>query len=144
MSELIRVLKMNDARLRQTETKETAALYLPWSQRILNPFPLASSGVVWGDLPQPWPVNVLTFACSVYVVTTNNGANYWTLSLVNSVASALASVSTAAIAANAATRLSTATITQPSSANQNFGIIATATGSPGAIYIWPSVALLRI
>jgi len=141
--DILTELRKGRRQLEQTEVKEIPALYLPWSQRVLNPFPLASSGTSWGDMGQPWSVNVLAFYASVFVSTTNNGANFWTLNLVDSSASVLAQVSTAAIAANAAVRLSTTTITQPGSTNQSLGIIPTATGSPGAIYIWPAVALLR-
>lgn len=122
---------------------DVAPLYLPWSQRVLNPFPLASSGASWGDMGQPWAANVLAFYASVFVATTNNGSHYWTLNLVDSNASVLASFNTSAASANAATRLSTGSVTQPASSNPSLGIVPIATGSPGAIYIWPAVALLR-
>jgi hypothetical protein len=131
-------------RMGQTEVKETPALYLPWSQRVVNPFPLASSGGVWGDLAQPWAVQLLTFSASVFVATTNNATNFWTLSLINSAAAVLASISTASIAANTATRLTpTTSFVQPATSNASLSIIATATLNPGAIYIWPTLALLR-
>ena len=119
-------------------------LYLPWTQRVLNPFPLASSGGAWGDSGLPWAVNVLAFYASVFVSATNDGANFWTLAL-NSYpsATAVASVSTAAIAANTFARLRDLTITQPPSTDNWMQLIPTATLSPGAIYINPAVALLR-
>jgi len=130
-------------RLEQTQTIERAPLYLPFAQRVLNSFPLASSGATWGEQAQPWPVNVLAFYCSVFVSTTNNATNFWTIALVDSTGGAVASVSTAAIAANTWTRLSDLTITQPASASPRLVIVPTATLSPGAIFIVPAVALLR-
>lgn len=131
-------------RLEQTQVIERAPLYLPWTQRSLLPFPLASSGGVFSDQPQPWAVNVLAFYVSVYVATTNNGTNFWTLDLIASPGGAtVASVSTAAIAANTFTRLSDLTITQPASTDVVLSVRLTATLAPGDIYLWPAVALLR-
>ncbi len=119
-------------------------LYLPWAQRVLNPFPLASSGAAWGDLGLPWAVNVLAFYTSVFVNTTNNGTNFWTIAVISRPSgTAVASVTTAAIAANTYARLSDLTITQPPSTDTWIEIVPTATLSPGAIYIAPAVALLR-
>lgn len=130
--------------LEQTQVVERAPLYLPWAQRVLNPFPLASSGGVWGDQALLWSVNVLAFYASVFVSTTNNGTNFWTLDLIASPSNTIvASVTTAAIAAGAFSRLSDLTITQPASTDVVLSILATATLAPGAIYIVPSVALLR-
>lgn len=132
-------------RLDQTQTIERAPLYLLWAQRTLNPFPLASSGGVWGDQAQPWAVNILAFYCEVFVLTTNNGTNFWTVELINQNDSLnIASFTTAAIAANTWTRFAVTTgITQPASTNVVLSIQLTATLSPGAIYIAPAVALLR-
>lgn len=127
----------------QIEVAERAPLYLPWTQRALNPFPLASSGTVWGDMSQPWAVNLLVWAVSVFVSGTNNATNFWTLTLINPAATILATLSTAAIAPGAWVRLSTTAITQPAAANVTLSIIATATLSPGAIYVAPALALLR-
>lgn len=140
---ILKTLYDNNRRLGQTETKEVPALYLPWSQRVLNIFPLASSGAAWGDSAQPWPVNLLAWYVTVFVVTTNNGTNFWTIELRNDANVAIASLSTAAIAANAWTRLSTTTITQPSASNTVVTIRPIATLSPGAIIIVPTLALLR-
>lgn len=129
--------------LEQTQVIERAPLYLPWSQRVLNPFPLASSGAAWGDMPQSWAVNLLMFYCTVYVITTNNATNFWTVALVDNVGTVLASFTTAAIANDVSTRFAAAISVQPSAANPRLAIVATATLAPGAIFIWPSVALLR-
>ena len=141
---MLATLRANDLRLRQTETRETPPIYLPWSQRVLNPFPLASSGGVWGEMPQPWPVNVLAFYCTVFVSTTNNGTNFWTIAVFGAPSNtAIASVTTAAIAANTFSRLSDLTITQPASTDTEFYILCTATLSPGSLILHPAVALLR-
>lgn len=143
-SYIIRQLKGLDRRIAQTEVKEVPPLYLPFAQRVLNPFPLASSGAAWGDQGQPWAVNILAFYCSVFVSTTNNATNFWTIVLANAAGVALASFTTAAIAAGAWTRFAvTSGITQPATTNPVFVIIPTATLSPGAIHIVPAVALLR-
>lgn len=142
-NDLLRMLYDNEARLKQTETREVPPLYLPWSQRLLNPIPLASSGQAWGDMGQPWAVTLLAFYCSVFVLTTNNGTNFWTIALVDAAGSTLASFTTAAIGANSWERLSDLTITQPSSSNKVFTIIPTATLAPGSIFIAPALALLR-
>src|SRR5687767_13260183 len=122
---------------------DVPALYLPWTQRVLNSFPLASSAASWGESAQPWDVYALAWYVSVFVVTTNNGTNFWTLTLRDDAAGVLATISTAAIAANTWTRLSTTTITQPGATNTAFTLRPTATLSPGAIFIVPALALLR-
>ena len=144
MSDILRMLYDNEERLKQTETKEVPPLYLPWTQRILNPFPLASSGNAWGDLGQPWAIAVLAFYVSVFVATTNNGTNFWTINVVaHPSTTTLASVNTSAIAANTGVRLADTTITQPASTDVWIELVPTATLSPGAIYIFPALALLR-
>ena len=130
-------------RLEQTQTIERAPLYLPWAQRALNSFPLASSGTSWGESVQPWEVNLLAWYVTVFVVTTNNGTNFWTLTLRDTAGSILATLSTSAIAANTWTRLSTTTFTQPGASNVVFTLRPTATLSPGAVFIVPALALLR-
>mgnify|MGYP001608706359 CR=1 FL=1 len=143
-NDMLKMLMENDKRLSQTEVKEVPPLYLPWAQRVLNPFPLASSGQSWGDMGQPWAVNVLAFYVTVFVATTNNGTNFWTLNVVaNPSATTIASVSTSAIAANTGVRLSDTTITQPAASDTWIELQATATLAPGAIYIFPALALLR-
>src|SRR4051812_45351549 len=74
----IRALNDQLERLRKADVP---AIYLPWSQRVLNPFPLASSGQVWGDTAQPWANTPISFTASVLVNTTNSATQFWTLSL---------------------------------------------------------------
>lgn len=128
----------------QLRKADVAALYLPWTQRVLNPFPLASSGNPWGDTGQPWATYILAFYVSVFVNTTNSATQFWTIDLLDTATSTvLASVSTSAMAANTYTRLSDLTITQPGSTNPALYIRPTATLSPGSVFIAPAVALLR-
>jgi len=142
MHDLLRQ-RTTQRRIGQTEVVETPPLYLPWTQRILNPFPLASSGGNWGDSGQPWAVNLLAFYCSVFVATTNNGTNFWTVALTDTAGTTLASFTTAAIAANTYARFAPAISVQPGASNIALAIKATATLNPGAIYIFPAVAVLR-
>jgi hypothetical protein len=89
-------------------------------------------------------VYVLAFYASVYVNTTNNGTNFWTIALFGAPSNnAVASVTTSAIAASTFTRLSDVTITQPAAADTEFYVTATATLSPGSLILHPAVALLR-
>ena len=144
-NDILRTLYAVQERYRQTETKEVPPLYLPWSQRVLNPFPLASSGGVWGDQAQPWSVNIIAFYCECFVLTTNNGTNFWTIDLLNQDSgTTLATFNTSAVSAGSWNRFSvTSGITQPTSANVVISIRLTATLSPGSIFIAPALALLR-
>lgn len=119
------------------------SLPLVYAQRVLNPFPLASSGTAAGDLALPQDVTVQVWQPSAFVVTTNSGVNYWSLALTDSAGTTIATVTTAAIAANTWARLSTTTIaSQPAAGAPGLTVRATATGSPGAIYLIPSVVAL--
>lgn len=144
-ADLLRRMHADDARLRQTETKEVPPLYLPWAQRVLNPFPLASSGGTWGDMGQPWGVNLLAFFVSVHVSATNNATNFWIIRLLDTAGTVLARIDTNSPVAtpNVWTRFSDTSITQPAASNVALFITLTATLSPGAISIDPALALLR-
>lgn len=145
--DMLRMLQNNDRRLRQTETKEIPPIYLPWSQRVLNPFPLASSGGVWGDCPQPWNNLPLVFTVTADVITTNNGTNFWTIDLLTFTAaggsSVVASVNTSALTVNVPARLVDTTVTAPAATDIGYFIKLTATLNPGAIFIFPALAILR-
>jgi hypothetical protein len=143
MTDILQHMRGQARRLGQTEVVEKPPLYLPWTQRVLNPFPLASSGGNWGDSGQPWAVNVLAFYCSVFVATTNSATNFWTVALIDTAGTTLASFTTAAIAANTYARFAPAISVQPGTSNIALAIKCTATLNPGAIYIFPAVALLR-
>lgn len=132
----IAVLARRIERLRKTDVP---GIRLPYAQRVLNPFPLASSGATAGDFPQSRAVVVLAFNVNVYVGTPNNGTNYWSVTLANDAGVALATVNTSAISANTWAQLTASSITQPAVTNKDFPIIVTATGNPGAIYLVPEL-----
>ncbi len=138
-------LRDKDRRLGKLEGRDIPALYMPWTQRVLNSFPLASSGGAWGDSVIPAYSRILGFYCSVYVSTTNNGTNYWTVYLNNTPGGVTAaSFNTSGIANNVWTRFTITTgFTQPVSTDNHFEIALVATLSPGAIYIVPAVAIIR-
>ncbi len=143
--DLDRRVRAIESLLEHLRKADVAGNYLPWSQRVLNPFPLASSGNVWGETPQPWEVSVLALYVSVFVNTTNNGTNFWTLDLITEPGgTTLASVSTAAASANTWTRLVDLSVTTPGSTNVALAIRPTATLSPGSIFIVPSLAVLKV
>lgn len=127
-------------RLRKSDVN---ALYLPWSQRVLNPFPLASSGSVWGDVGQAWSVLLVRFTVSVFVSTTNNGTNFWTIDLIDPASTLLCQLTTSAVTASTWTRLSSTLFVQPSATNPTISLRLTATLSPGTIYVAPALAILR-
>jgi hypothetical protein len=139
-----RQIQAQSDQLEPLRKADVTPLFLPWCQRTLNPFPLASSGGVWGDQVLPWEGYILAFYASVFVNTTNNGTNFWTLALKDSAGTTLASVTTSAIAAGAFARLSSVSITQAASTAPELNLVATATLSPGSIFIVPGVALLRV
>lgn len=140
---------MNDL---QSLARKLAPLIAPWLAPApqllpfvarLVPWPLASSGSVWGDAPLIWPIRILGFGASVYVTTPNNASNYWTLS-VASAAGTLATGTTAGIAANVAARIAAASIAvQPGASDAIIVLVATATGSPGSIYLAPALSYVR-
>lgn len=117
------------------------AARLTYSQRILNPFPTASSGGFAGDFPQSGAIAIISFNVSVFVQTANDGSNFWTIELINTAASTLASITTAAVSVSTWTRLSDTTITQPSSSNVALTIKATRTGTAGNIFIVPEIVI---
>lgn len=129
--------------LERLRKADVPALYLPWAQSTLNPFPLASSGGVWGNQAQPWAATVLAFSCTVFVLTTNDASNFWTVVLRDSAVTTIASFTTAGIAANTLVRFTVTNIVQPLSSSPVLQIVPTATLSPGAIIIVPAVALLK-
>lgn len=139
----LRRMKRYDATLDRLKTRETPAIYPPFVQRVLNPFPLASSGNPFCDMGQPWAVYLLAWYCTVYVSTTNNGTNYWTVTLRDAGGSILGTFNTSAIAANTTTRFAVTSLTQPSSSNSQLYIQPNASNAPGAIFIYPTLALVR-
>lgn len=144
MSDLITEMHRLDKRLGQTEVREVAGLALVYTQRILNPFPLASSGTAAGDFGMPQALTVIVWQATVQVAAPNDGTNYWSIILLDDNATFVATLKTdSGVTAGVFTRLSTTTIAnQPASGNARLGVRATATGSPGAISIMPRVIAL--
>lgn len=144
--DLMTYISRQERALRSRRETSFPDIYLPWTQRVLNPFPLASSGTSWGDMVQPYPVRILAYYCSVIVLTTNNGTNYWTVDLKDDANNTLATFNTSAISAGTTTRftVSAGSITQPATTNPSLKITPTAALSPGSIRIYPAVAVLRI
>ena len=138
--DLLRHVHRIDDQVQQTLVVERIGVRLPYAQRALNPLALAAAPANVGDFPQSRPVTLLAWYTSVYVATTNNGANYWTLKLIDGLGTVLSTVNTSAIAANTFTRLVAASATQPSSTNVALTVQATVgAGAPGAIYIVPEI-----
>lgn len=115
----------------------------PYTQRVLNAFPFASSGNSAGEFPQfGTDLAILVFRLSVFVVTTNNGTNFWTITLRDSAGTILATLDTSALAANTWSRLATTTITQPGGANAVLTVRPTATLTPGALFVVPELIVV--
>lgn len=146
-NDMLRLLYADHDRLNRTETREVSPIYLPWSQRILNPVALAASPAFWGDCPQPWNNLPLVFTCTVDVLTTNNGTNFWTIELFSFTTAAalnlVASFTTAALTANIPARLVDTTVSAPGTTDVAYVLKATATLNPGSIFIFPALAVLR-
>ena len=72
---------------------------------------------------------------SVYVVTTNNGSNYWTMNLSLDGGATIATINTSAISANTWTKLNTAIGAAVGSATIFINIAYIKTSSPGTLYV---------
>lgn len=116
---------------------------LPQARRLVNPIALASSPATICDIAQARAVTVISFTCSIFVATTNNGTNYWTIKLADQGASVLSSFDTSGIAAGTWTRFAPALSAQPGAANVSIIVQAVATGAPGAVYVIPEVRVKR-
>lgn len=121
---------------------DAAPTLLPYAQRALNS---VAATTALGDFAQPWEAYLLVFSVTVFVSTTNNGTNFWTIDLQDTTGAVLASVNTSSgVTASTWTRLSDTTVTQPLSTNAELAVIATKTLTPGALFAIPSVSVLRI
>jgi hypothetical protein len=127
-------------RLEQTQVGERPSLRPAYAQRVLNP--VASAQAI-GDFAQPWAIVLQVFTVSVFIVTTNNATNFWTIELRDATNATLCSVTTAAVAANAWARLTTTTIIQPAASNPILTVVVTPTLAPGNIYVVPQITLLK-
>ena len=129
----------NNARLKQTETKETPPLWFPYAVN-----PLAAPAAV-GDFAQPWPILSLVFYVSVFVATTNNATNFWTIDLIEQPSgTVVASVSTASgVTASTWTRLKDTSVTASPTTTAAYTVSANKTLAPGNLFMVPSVSVLR-
>lgn len=130
-------------RMGQTEVKEVPSIYLPPTLLRFSPVALAASPADYAFTVQPWPCYLLANYLSVFVNTTNNGTNYWTIEVLDVPGTVLANPNTAAIAANTWERLNPTVGAQPASTSARFYYRLTATGSPGSIYVVPVLSVLR-
>lgn len=134
-------------RLAPSMSAEVPPVYLPFLHRAVNPI---AGTTTFGDYGQPWPNIPVAFGCAFYVVAPNNAGNYWTITLntnsVLNVATAVAVFNTSAYAANTPIRAPTITsfLANPATTDPYYRIDAVTTGAPGALYLWPTLAVLRI
>ena len=90
------------------------------------------------------------FAASVFVATTNNASNYWTLTLryitAGNTITNVATITTAAIAANTWNRIATNTFSPATAPATSYmlEVIATLTGSPGSLLVVPQLLIREI
>ncbi len=89
----------------------------------------------------PRPLIAQNLRVAVYVAAPNNGTNYWTLELRGvKTSAAIKSVNTAAIAAATWTLLTAANAgVSVGDAETGITLVATKTGSPGALSVMPPV-----
>ncbi len=109
----------------------------------LQPTTVSGNAPLLAPLPPDCDVYLHSFRCQmVYVATTNNGSNYWTINLRIEGASvvSIASFTTAAMSANTYTQGSTLTSFSTNPVTQGaktISIEVVKTGSPGGLYIPP-------
>jgi hypothetical protein len=128
--------------LERLRKSDVPSVFLPYAQRALN---AVAATATLGDFAQPWEAYFLVYSVSVFVATTNNGTNFWTIDLVDTTGATIASVTTSSgVTAATWTRLSDTTVTQPLSTNVALSCIATKTLTPGNLFAVPSVSVLRI
>lgn len=116
-------------------------------QQLITP-QLQRAGPAWttpgGIYVVTLPACVITNAiASLYVQTTNNASNYWTLNFINESLSVFWSVNTASIAAGVAMKQQATFINVINSIQQVFFDVAR-TGTPGAISAFPLISARRI
>lgn len=111
------------------------------SSRIGSLSSISTSPVELCGTTLPRPLRVQSLRVAVFVSTTNNGSNYWTLQLRGvATAVALLTINTSAIAAGAWALLVGANAAKNvSDTETGVAIVAIKTGSPGALAIMPAV-----
>lgn len=88
-------------------------------------------------------ITFVSLAFTVYVATTNNGTNYWTLTLKDAAGNTIATVDTKAISANTYSVLTTSSFSPISLgiADKGIYVSATKTASPGTLSVLPPVLI---
>jgi hypothetical protein len=100
----------------------------------LSPF-AATANTHIGTAPRA--ATILKFVCSVFISTTNNGTNYWTIALQGSASGTYASFDTKLMAANTWIK-TTVTVFSPSTITASdvyLTVLATKTLTPGNLFI---------
>lgn len=142
MNDLVRELERLKGELAALKVRERPLLALPFYPRALPPYTANASTVL--DAPVWRAVRPQRLTLQVFIDTTNNATNYWTVALSiinNNVVSAQGGVNTSALAANSWQTLSLSSFTTPSwdalTAIAYLGI--TKTGAPGGLYVLPTL-----
>jgi hypothetical protein len=114
-------------------------------QNILNPFPLASTGLLHSAVGVSGPIRILGFYCTTVVTGTNNATNYWKIELkqVNN-NSIMATILTTSESLGVWTKHYVVPSAQPNGSEAGFWICPTAVLSPGPIHILPGMMYLRL
>lgn len=133
-------LERRVARLRAGEAMWGVLPFVPYIAALPQPFSVTASFVFITCQPGI-AVSLMKWAVTTMVNTTNDGSNYWTFVLRNTAGSTIASFTTAADTAGVWTGHEvTSGWTNPVAAtNKMFYIKIDKTGSPGSIYIVPSL-----
>lgn len=118
------------------------ALPIPFYPRALPPYTANAADIM--DAPTWRPMQPQRLALQVYVATTNDATNYWTITLSiqnNGILIAQGSVNTSALTASSWQTLSLSSFVTPSwdalTAIAYLGI--TKTGTPGGLYVLPTL-----
>lgn len=139
---LMRTLNDLEQRIAWLETLETAGYRLPIINRDALP-PFNANGTYFNGIISR-TVILKHWAAAVYVATTNNGANYWSIALSIGGVGTIATVNTSAIAANTGVVLADASIAGLTygTSNAYLNIAFTKTGAPGTLVCAPEVYVI--
>lgn len=132
-------LKREQRRERAAEAMWTPLSWVPYTAAL--PQPYAVNGDTHIAAQPGIPLTLAVWSTATNVTAPNDGANYWTVSLLLVGTSVIASFTTAADTAATWTRHDvTSGWTNPiATTNEAFGIRIARTGAPGSIYLAPSL-----
>ena len=138
--DLLRYVQRMHGDLQQSLVVERPGTRLPFVPRALNPIARGASGAIVGDVPfGARSFSVLGLTLCVVVVTTNNGANFWTIELRDTYnTTTYASATTAALTVGVWGVLRP-TVSAVPSTEVVLSVRATATGAPGSVYVVPEI-----